>query len=250
MAISIDVSFYFTTDTKNFWDHFWENNDGLGKSRYDPDALSVTLQSDHRLLWSKELPNGETMDLAIGRGSNYLTWKGFRFGSDSITTSFRYKRYRTIFEQLDKALPDYKAYIEDYIKRSYTIGGTIIFPKRRGSINQSRGTIKSISDRWDLTLECVRRYYSCEQSPLYSTLLRDRAFFDLFVDFQGYVDYFFLQDCVSEDYASVNFWIEHNTFTENPLPQTVEGYMVWISRQLEFVERRNARISAYLNGKG
>lgn len=52
-----------------------------------------------------------------------------------------------------------------------------------------------ISDRWDLTLECIRRYYNGEDSPLYNVFLNDKAFFDLFVDFKGYVDFFPASGC-------------------------------------------------------
>jgi hypothetical protein len=247
--MSIDVAYDFTRDTRNYWEDFWGNNNGLGAGRNDPDTKSITLQQYHRELWSRQLPNGEIMDLAIGSGADYLTWKGFRFGSDSITASFRYNRQRFMIEQLEKSLDDYRHYMEDFIRRSYTMGGTIIFPKRQGGINQARGTRKSISDRWDLTLECIRRYYNHEPSPLYETLQADRAFFDLFVDFRGYVDFFFLQDCVSPDYTSVIFWIGNGDFTQNPLPKTTGEYQIWIKRQLEFVERRNARISASFPGQ-
>ena len=34
----IDVKFDFTSDTKGFWDGFWERNDGLGAGGADPDS--------------------------------------------------------------------------------------------------------------------------------------------------------------------------------------------------------------------
>ena len=58
----IDITFDFTTDTPNYW---------LGTGA-DPDNASPTLQRYQKLLWSKKLPNGETMDLVEGCGSNYL----------------------------------------------------------------------------------------------------------------------------------------------------------------------------------
>jgi len=238
----IDVTFDFTTDTPNYWDNFWQNNDGLGASKSDPDSLSKKLQKYHQLLWSKQLPNGEQMELTVGEGAKYLTWNDFRFGSDSITASFRYKRFRHILDQVNKHLPNYRAFMEDYIRRAYTIGGSIIFPKRVGGINQSRGCNALIIDRWDLTLECIRRFYDNETSPLYDTLLTDKAFFDLFVDFKGYVDFFHLQDCVSKDYASVNIWIGDGKFFYNPFPKNMEEYFYWINKNLEFVEKRNSRI--------
>ena len=53
---------------------------------------------------------------------------------------------------------------------AYTIGGIMVFPgnqvDRKWTINQARGCTRSISDRFDLTLECIRRHYSDWESPL------------------------------------------------------------------------------------
>lgn len=242
----INVNFDFTSDTPHYWDNAWDNNNVIWVSKIDPDADSPTLQKYHKLLWSKQLPNGEFMDLKAGYGANYLTWEEFRFGSDSITASFRYKRYKNMIEQVAKAMPNYINFMENYIRKSYTIGGAIIFPKWHGGINQSRGWNAFIRDRWDLTLECIRKFYLGETSPLYDTLLKDKAFFDLFKDFKGYVDFFFLQDCVSKDYKSVKIWLGDGQFKSNSLPETIKEYLYWLEKQLEFVELRNARISASL----
>lgn len=238
---NIDVSFDFTTDTPEYWDGFWDRNNGLGAGGNDPDALSKTLQKYHQALWSKELPNGEVMELAIGKGSSYLTWKDFRFGSDSITASFRYNKYRDMLQQVERALPNYKSFIESFLREACTIGGTIIFPKRMGGINQSRGWNPYIKDRWDLTLECIRRYYCGQESPLSDVLQDDKKFFDLFVDFKGYVDFFYLQDCVSSDYREVKIWLDED-FSYHPLPKTVDSYLGWINSNLDFVRNRNERI--------
>lgn len=241
----IDVNFDFTTDTPNFWDNFWKDT-VLGGFGNDPDALSKTLQMYHGILWSKPLPNGRTMMLTEGNRRDYLTWNGMRFGSDSILASFRYKRYRYKLEEFSKIIPNYQEFIEKFIHKSYTIGGTIIFPKEN-SINRERGCNARIKDRWDLTLECIRRYYNNEDSPLFDALLKNKEFFDLFIDFKGYVDYFHLQDCVSSDYKSIDFWIGNGDMSKNPLPQTAEEYVTWINKQLEFVEKRNKRIEASFN---
>ena len=174
---------------------------------------------------------------------SYLAWKDFRFGSDSILVSFRYEKYREMIEKIEKAVPDYRAFVEDYIRKFYTIGGMIVFPKHAGSINQIKGTNPQIKDRWDLTLECIRRYYQGEESPLYRTLCRDKDFFNLFVDFRGYVDFFYLQDCVSEDYSTVKFWIGNGNFEEDPLPRSVDEYLRWIGAEMEFLNKRNVRIA-------
>ena len=238
----IDVDFDFTTDTPHYWDYFWKNNDSLGGGGSDPDTQSKTLQKYHKILWSKELPNGEYMDLKIGSGPQYLTWKDFRFGSDSITASFRYHRYQYMIEQVKETLDDYTSFVENFLRKSYTIGGAIIFPKWHGGMNQSRGCNPLIRDRWDLTLECIRRHYHNENNPLSKTLEKDRDFFNLFVDFKGYVDFFYLQDCVSPNYDRVNIWLGDGDFSQTPLPQTVKDYLQWINKNLAFVKSRNSRI--------
>ena len=238
--MKIDVTFDFTTDTPRYWEGFWDD-EILGKSVMDPDKESKTLQTYHKNLWSKVLPNGEIMSLNIENKINYLSWKNFRFGSDSIIVSFRYKRYRKMLEEVANNISDYQSFIENYVHKAYTIGGSIIFPKEN-SINKARGISSYIRDRWDLTLECIRRYYNNENSPLYQTLLKNKDFFDLFVDFKGYVNFFYLQDCVTPDYQSVIFWIGDGDFSKNPLPKTVDEYLTWIDKELEFVSKRNKRI--------
>ncbi|MGN1096256.1 MAG: DUF6994 family protein, partial [Christensenellales bacterium] len=98
MEKRIDVNFDFTTDTPQYWDNYWKND--MGGSFVDPDSKSKTLKKYHKIIWSKQLPNGEFMNLTEGEGRNYLTWKEFRFGSDSIIASFRYNKYRDMIKKL------------------------------------------------------------------------------------------------------------------------------------------------------
>jgi len=246
VIMKIDINTDFTLDTPHYWDGFWERYDGLGVGGSDPDEKSKALRFYHQIIWSRALPCGEHMNLQCGSRPYYLSWNSFHFSSDSIIASFRYTKYRGMLNEVAKAVPDYRAYVENYLHRAYTIGGMIIFPQHTGSINQARGINPRICDRWDLTLECIRRYYKGEDSPLYKMLLRDRGFFELFIDFKGYVDFFFLQDCVSEDYDRVRFWIGDGGFGENPLPSSVPEYLLWMERQMEFLENRNARIATSL----
>ena len=241
----VDTSFDFTTDTPGYWEGFWERNNGLGAGGADPDSDSPTLQEYHRILWSRELPNGEVMKLTLGYGRNYLTWKNFRFGSDSFIVSFLYRRYREMLDKVAKLLPDYRAYVEDYMRRSYTIGGMIIFPKHNASINQMRGCNHMICDRMDLTLECIRRFYADVDSPLSTTLEKDKNFFDLFIDFKGYIDYFFLQDWVDTNYEPLIFGEWDGEFYDNPLPKTPEEYLQWIDFEMELLKKRNQRIDEW-----
>ena len=56
------------------------------------------------------------------------------------------------------------------------------------------------------------------------------------------MEFFLLQDLVSEGYFAVRFWDEWKDFSDNPIPQTVEGYLEFLEREVEFVRRRNRRI--------
>ena len=241
----IDVHLDLTSDTLGFWDGFWASGDDvLGRAGADPDLSSPTLREYHRILWSRPLPNGQAVQLEKDpRG--YLSWNGMRFGSDSITASFRYRRTRPLLAEVAKTMgmEEYRAFMGDYLRRAYTIGGAIIFPKHPSSLNQARGRSPKICDRWDLTLECIRRHYAGEESPLANACARDRAFFDLFVDFTGYVEFFLLQDCLNPD-GSVRIWLGDGAFTSDPLPATVDEHLSWIDSQLTFVSARNHRIEA------
>ena len=221
--------------------HFDVQTDSKGK---DPDSASPTLRAYHQLLWSKPLPNGQEMKLEIEK--NCLKWGDMWFGCDSITASFLHWRF-PLKEYVEQHISNFAEWKKDYWHKTYTIGGSIIFPMHRWSMNQARGCSVKICDRWDLTLECIRRFYVGEPTPLDKALEKDRYFFNLFVDFKGYVDFFFLQDCVTEDYKTVRIWQGKGDFSENPYPQDVEQYLRWIDNQLDFTSKRNQRIAEACN---
>jgi len=79
--------------------------------------------------------------------------------------------------------------IDSFFSLCSTIGGYIIFPAKKidnkMTTNVSRGLNPSIKDRFDLTLECIRRFYLNENSPLSHTLRRYSLFFSLFQILKG-----------------------------------------------------------------
>ena len=222
--------------------HFDAQTDSKGP---DPDSGSPTLKAYHQLLWSKPLPNGQEMKLRIEK--NCLKWGDMWFGCDSITASFLHWRF-PLKEYVEQNILNFAEFKKDYWHKTYTIGGSIIFPMHRWSMNQARGCSVKICDRWDLTLECIRRFYNGEPTPLDKVMERDKAFYDLFVDFKGYVDFFFLQDCVDENY-NVKFWMDTPLFVSMPMPKNLDEYYKWIYSQLEFVAKRGKRIEKYIKNK-
>ena len=221
--------------------HFDFRTDSGGK---DPDMGSPTLRRYHRLLWSKKLPNGEIMQLTHDKGG-YLKWKDFEFASDAMINGLFFRRAKDSVPELKRLLRDYDAFVEDFEHKTWTIGGEIIFPIHNNSMNQLRGTNPYIMDRWDLTMECIRRFYSGKDSPLYEVLDRDRNFYELFVDFKGYVDFFHLQDCVTADYENVIFWQSDCSLTQTmPLPRTAGEHILWTEKSLQFIKKRAERMMA------
>ena len=106
----------------------------------------------------------------------------------------------------------------------------------------ARGTNGKIKDRFDLTLECIRRHYINKKSPLSDTLQRYSSFFNLFENFQGYIDFFLLQDLVVEDYSSIKYLIPFESFENSPLPDDVDEYRLYKKNMSNFVTARNQRM--------
>ena len=248
MNKKIDITFDFTTDTPNYWECFYAK-----ENRPDPDSKSPVMRQYQQILYSRILPNGEFFELKQGNSPDkYLYWKDFCFGSDSIINMYiHHKTLKRLIDDVKKEIANFDKFYEEYLRKSYTIGGEIIFPKYPKSINVERGRYNGkIKDRFDLTLECIRRYYNDEQSPLYDTLKANDKFFELFIDFKGYVDFFYLNDLVSEDYKSVKFYLNFDNFkSTDPRPQTVEEWKTLYDKQMEFLNKRNLRIDKSFNGK-
>lgn len=211
----------------------------------DPDSHSPTLRGYHKLLWSKPLPNGLNFDLTGTTPKVYLHHQSklgeFSLSSDSLGHS--YSKTKSMSHIIDQIPPDE---IDLFFKTCSTIGGYIIFPSKKidnkMTINGSRGLNRSIKDRFDLTLECIQRHYIKKGSPLSDTLQRYMEFFNLFQSFQGYVDFFLLQDLVAEDYSSIKFYLDFDGFEYPPLPNDVYEYRLYKKKVIEFVSARNQRI--------
>ncbi len=228
--IGIDVAFDFRLDAG-------------GK---DPDSHSPTLRRYHRLLWSRPLPGGQMFDLEAPVGGPYLVHESglgrFELSSDAVIATFHgYESTRPIFE----ILPADE--VEAFEALGYTMGGMMVFPStkvdNKMTINGARGFTRKIADRMDLTLECIRRHYVHQPSPLAGTLDRYTDFFRLFDSFEGYVDFFFLQDLVDERTGEVQYFHHFDDFTTPAIPTTVDDYGRFRERSIDFITGRNERIA-------
>lgn len=208
----------------------------------DPDTDSQKLYEAHKLLWSKQLPNGQIFELEI-KGDRYgrLLIKNnliMNMSSDRMCPHFN----RKYGNKLDGLINEIE--LEELKHKVRTIGGHVIYPahKKNGfTINQARGVNRKICDRFDLTLECIRRFYKGEESPLYKYLLNYKDFFDLFIDFKGYIDFFHLQDFIDKK-DGIAFSLPFENFNRPPLPQTLDEYKRYNSHTIEMINKRNERI--------
>lgn len=139
--------------------------------------------------------------------------------------------------------------IDAFYDLGSTIGAYIIFPAnmidKQPTMNMIRGTHKKIDDRFDFTLECIRRWYLDIDSPLFKHIDRYRNFFNLFEDFVGYYKFFLLDDLVDEKSGKIRFWLPFKDFgITKPLPANVDEYNEYMNNVMDFINARNARIAS------
>ena len=221
----IDTSFDFRQDSK------------CG----DPDADSQQLYEAHKTLWSKVLPNRKNLELKVSGNSRLLISSDScdNLSSDRMCPHFD----GTYNGKFDGWLSDSERDELQYIVR--TIGGHIVFPAHQKdgfTINQARGVNRKICDRFDLTLECIRLFYRNENSPLYGTLTRYKDFFDIFVNFKEYIEFFLLQDFIDVK-EQVKFSLPFDGFNRSPLPQNVDEYRRYKTHTIDLITSRNYRIA-------
>ena len=214
----------------------------------DPDSTSPTLRSYHKMLWSKQLPNGEHFELSDKKVGTYLYHRSglgeYFLGSDSITHSYKnHKRKTWLAQQIQDE-------VQELFNEGSTIGAFTLFPNNRidkqHTINQARGVNSFIDDRFDLTLECLRLFYKGQQNPLYDTFLRYKDFFDLFENFKGYIDFFLLNDLIDEN-ENIKFYLPFDNFKTRPTFENIEEYLTYKKGVMDFIKSRNKRIDSYAN---
>nr|WP_213004155.1 hypothetical protein [Parahaliea maris] len=176
--------------------------------------------------------------------TKYLQWRELALSSDAITNSYRGNT------RMAAIIGEVNADAEELYRAGSTIGAYIIFPSyqidRKNTINQARGINAKIADRFDLTLECIRRHYIFEKSPLADVLQRYNAFFELFINFDGYVNFFLLQDLVTAD-NQVDFFLPFDGFIRKGIPANAEEYLKLKDATIKFIQSRAQRMQASLS---
>ncbi|AMM31932.1 hypothetical protein SA2016_1251 [Sinomonas atrocyanea] len=226
--------------------------DKPAKSRPDADNDSPQLRVDHELLWTKKLNSGVLFapTAPSARRNGYLIYtdaSGERhwYGSDAITNS--YTGWLTPNSLAGAVASLSPAQRSRYLNPPYTIGSAMIWPVKSQepyTINKAR---RSIGDRMDLTLECIRRHYAGEgESPLTAVLNAYADFLGLFNGFEEFVDFFHLQDLVTPDYSKIQFYLPFESFEHPRTPVTATEYVTYREATLEFVARRGRRMAEWV----
>jgi len=236
MISTIDTNFKMYSDTPD---------------KKDPDTYSRTLRDYHLYLWSKPLPNGKIFSLTAKQIAPYYLYHSSALGdfclsSDSITHTYS-KWTRKRIANIVKAIS--KADIDNFFDLGSTIGGYIIFPanpiNHQPTINGIRGMHAQIMDRFDFTLECIRRWYTGLENPLSAHLDRYSNYFQLFGNFQGYYRFFLFDDLVDSDSGNIRFWLPFTEFGKtDPLPADEAEYWSYMKNVSEFIKNRNSRIAS------
>jgi len=172
----------------------------------DPDKDSLKLYEYQKLLWSKELPCGKYLELNI-ICNNYgqLLLNNNLYGDFSSDRLFPHLvgKYNNRFDDWLNDIE--KNELKYYVQ---TIGGHIIFPAHENNgqtINQLR-------------------------------------FFSLFVNFEGYINFFLLQDLI-DDNGNINFILPFDNFNRSPLLESIVEYKLYKNKIFDLVNKRNERIS-------
>lgn len=232
----------------------------------DPDVNSYNLYEAHIRAWNiqhKKFNNKNIKDIERdGRCHCQIrtTDKQIILGSDSIMSIYWHRKYGNtpqIMEEIskdekleseinelkkrlnlknekdvDRCFNDnfslYQKFLWYYLQYTNTIGGFILFPRHDCSINQLRGMSDGIQDRFDLTLECIRRMYESGfptgNNPLFDMSKKDKEYFEMFGSFENYARFF----CLNKSYDGKHNWVTedcsavYDLMSENgyePLPK-------------------------------
>jgi hypothetical protein len=222
----------------------------------DPDRDCGRLYLWHRALWGRAVPSVGRFELEViydrGYGLRLRSADGAEFwlGSDGIIPTWSTPGWTSRFAP--GLISEIAKDADDFYRIACTIGGYIVFPRNRAgqtgwTINQSRGMYSSIADRFDLTLECIRRHYSDPgaANPLGERLAYYDDYFALFRDFDTYIRFFLLDDLVDEGRTAVRSFVTGDPLTEFGVPayaRSAAEYGEYRQRTITFVRARNERI--------
>lgn len=221
----------------------------------DPDADCPRLCLSHLLLWGRRFDGIGPFTFTIERSSGYVLRlrderldATFVLASDAMNPTWSTGGWH---DRLAMNVRSVAANSGPFYRLTCTLGEYIMFPRNNldqtgSTINQARGTRCSIADRFDLTLECIRRHYNDREAdnPLRDRLDAYADFFALFGTFDTYTRFFLLDDLVTDDGCVRSLFTGGalHELPRNPLPDTAEQYRQYQEHTSAFLTGRNSRI--------
>ena len=234
MTSNISTNTCFVDNGEKFCEKFWkkfgkkfstsEQEQSFYTSDIDPDQKSKKLYEAHKKFWNKQSSSLATID-SNNACELKITVKDkeIRLGSDSIMSiywhwtgnNYPYKQMHELIKNImekdySNNNENFKEFIRTYLQEANKIGGFVVFPRHPNSMNGRRGISAKIRDRFDLTLECIRRGYEIRfkdndpNNPLADVLKEDEDFFGMFGEkeegFKKYIDFFCLNSWVNDNY--------------------------------------------------
>lgn len=242
---------------------------------YDPDDDNSDLYKDlaSALLKNNTLPNSkfefqstfESKDIDVKFDildkTSKKTVKTFYLTTDYIGASKNKAQYavgENRYESIDKSRLSLDEIVA-FLKETRKIGGHIFLPtliqlpendkcEKRDvrTLNQAKGM--SLNDRFDLYLLDLNNYYNSGETSKSMQPVFDyfSSWFDLFTDFKGYVNFFKLNDFVSDDYTQVINLLTGEYFDKgtkvtqgiNLLPKDHDGYLAYAQNTVKIIKKR------------
>ena len=97
---------------------------------------------------------------------------------------------------------------------------------------------------WYTLYRICCRNRGCRASKSFSLEFnRYQDFFELFVNFKGYTEFFLLQDIVSNNFSQIKFYLPFDdSFPSQPLPKNLDDYLLYIKNTNNFVVNRGKRM--------
>lgn len=271
---------------EKFWKKFGkkfstsEQEQSFYTSDIDPDQKSKELYEYHKELWNiqrKKLDLQNKVpeiikDPQYVNGAYELATQNpnLRLGSDSIISIYwHWNSMQDIIKEdnnwLRKTFKDFnisetdkeerkfnnnwsdlKKFVWGYLQKANTIGGFVVFPKHLNSINGRRGMSAKICDRFDLTLECIRRFYNepKRDNPLIDALTADHKFFQIFGSFEKYIDFFCLNSWVKDGVLSLidNEPLDNWDFNNDKSLPTKSNWQTFYKNIMDRLKDRNTDI--------
>lgn len=179
-------------NTKKVWLDMEKKN-----SYVDPDRNSIKLYRYYELFLSRELPDGLYFQFKTKRDHGTLQ----SMGEDIILTG----------DYIGPSKNDYfneynNKKLSEFLKVTRTFAGNIVWPKKqvdnRITVNQYKGNV--FNERMDLLLFELERFYKEFESkdcvfPRLGQIFKDHIeWYKHFVDFNGFINFFYLQDFVNK----------------------------------------------------